>query len=315
MANPIWKDYFVTLGTADAIIYRIKVESTSAVIYTGKAYKRPGDTNNQIRINDICADYISNLPVSSAAPSFRVQKYTNGTWTNVNSTPITFVFDWSYDNVSQRSVLSAPVIKRVASTQPILYCCNYSTIDIDYVYEDGSEDSDQIIGTASPYGGYIYRIVPDDLDEGISRITLDRNIEYEVVRNCNAFALIYRNAFGGYDSLLLEGNHMETDNLERHNIKVDESNAVASHRHTRNIANEITKKYTLHTGWLTDVQSSKMHHLLNSTDVVLFDLVDAKETPVILTNVSTEYKTYKNNGNSLVNYDIEVEVAQDRIRR
>jgi hypothetical protein len=37
--------------------------------------------------------------------------------------------------------------------------------------------------------------------------------------------------------------------------------------------------------------------------------------PVVLTNTTTEYKTYKGNGGQLVNYAIEVAFANDRIRR
>ena len=37
--------------------------------------------------------------------------------------------------------------------------------------------------------------------------------------------------------------------------------------------------------------------------------------PVIVTDASLGYKTYKNQGNRMVNYTINVQVAQSRIRR
>jgi hypothetical protein len=72
---------------------------------------------------------------------------------------------------------------------------------------------------------------------------------------------------------------------------------------------------TMHTSWLPDDESSRMHHLLNSTNVFLGDLVTGQMIPVILTNTTTEYKTYKGNGGRLVNYTINVTIAQERIRR
>ena len=72
---------------------------------------------------------------------------------------------------------------------------------------------------------------------------------------------------------------------------------------------------TLHTSWMSDEAAARMHNLLNSTDVYLCDMVNDMMIPVILTNTTTEYKTYKGNGGKLVNYAIEVEFANQRVRR
>ena len=58
-----------------------------------------------------------------------------------------------------------------------------------------------------------------------------------------------------------------------------------------------------------------MHHLLNSTEVYLYDILKDQMIPVVLTNSTSEYKTYRNNGYKLFNYTIEVSYANDRIRR
>ena len=51
---PIWKDYFVTLGTGYVIPFRIRVQDQSGdIIYNGKSHIKPGGTDNSIRINDI----------------------------------------------------------------------------------------------------------------------------------------------------------------------------------------------------------------------------------------------------------------------
>ena len=40
---PIWKDYFVTLGTEEVIPFRIRVQDQSGkIIYNGKSHIKPG---------------------------------------------------------------------------------------------------------------------------------------------------------------------------------------------------------------------------------------------------------------------------------
>ena len=138
---------------------------------------------------------------------------------------------------------------------------------------------------------------------------------FKVVNKCNRYALYYVNAFGGWDSLLIEGNHSETDSLVRHERVVEYDNRDSSNRGRVNFANEIQKGMTLHTSWLLGDEASRMHHLLNATEVYLYDLEKRQMMPVVLTNTTTEYKTFKGNGRQLVNYAIEVAFANDRIRR
>jgi hypothetical protein len=77
----------------------------------------------------------------------------------------------------------------------------------------------------------------------------------------------------------------------------------------------ITPKYTLYTDWFDDVQQSKMYHLLESTEVYLHNLKTGKIEPVNITNTTLDYKTFANNGKKKWYNKIDVEVAQDKIRR
>ena len=79
--------------------------------------------------------------------------------------------------------------------------------------------------------------------------------------------------------------------------------------------NEITKSFTLHTSWMSDAESLRMHNLLNSTEVYLFNINTGDMFPIVLNNTTTEFKNYKNNGGRMVNYTIDATLAQDRIRR
>ena len=82
-----------------------------------------------------------------------------------------------------------------------------------------------------------------------------------------------------------------------------------------NYVNEVTKGFTFHTGWLLGDQGKMMYHLINSTDVYLYDIANEQMIPVTIPTTSCEYKTFKNQGNQLVNYTIQVQIAQNRIRR
>ena len=102
MAVPSWKDYYVSLGAVASQYFRIRVSSTT--IYQGKAVRAASSGNLYVRINDICADYMSQVvpiyPQSSARGgffpvSFTVQKSSNGSsWTTVET--VSFNDDWSY---------------------------------------------------------------------------------------------------------------------------------------------------------------------------------------------------------------------------
>lgn len=138
---------------------------------------------------------------------------------------------------------------------------------------------------------------------------------YRFVDTCARNALYYVNAYGGWDVLLMDGLDKEQDELTRHEATRVYDNTVMQNRGTVNYVNEVQKSWTLHTGYLTDEQSGRMHHLLNSVQVYLYDMEEGAFLPVVLTGTSTEYKTYRNQGRKLVSYEIQVRLAQDRIRR
>lgn len=336
MANPIWKDYYVDLGTADSVLFRILVGED--VIYMGKAFKRPGQSNNQIRINDICADYLENVfPklvgttfTEAEYVSFVVQTLSRATWST--KATVQFDNDWSYDydynpetmgmafpvnghiDLRQWVVFTAYNAKSVTAT---IKLANGYSFDVSIPVEisadfnaDFNNDFSQSV-RASQTGTAVF-----DLSKwgDVKSITIG-NKAFKVVNTCSRYALYYVNAYGGWDSLLIEGNHSEVDNLTRHTREVEYDNRDVSNRGTMNYVNEITKSLTLHTSWLSDDESSRMHHLLNSTSVYLGDLNSGKMIPVVLKDTQTEYKTYKGNGGKLVNYSINVAFANNMVRR
>ena len=176
--------------------------------------------------------------------------------------------------------------------------------------DDFNNDFSQSVRTAGS-GTAVFLL--DDWDN-VARITIG-NSTFQVVTECAKYALYYVNAHGGWDCFLIEGNTLEADSLKRYTREMVYDNRDIKNRGIQNYVNEITKGFTFHTGWLLDDQGERMHHLINSTDVYMYDIANGEMIPVIIPSTSCEYKTYKNQGNRLVNYTIEVQVAQNRIRR
>lgn len=321
MAQPIWKDYYVDLGNRESATYGIFLvtEDNEQLLYQGIAHRRPDEKNLMVKVNDICANVLSiylttkNLGFNVVEQGeFIISLWEDGRWSIKES--VQFYADYSYDNLFSiyNKGLSDPINCRVSPHTPI----PFSQVASEHVEVRGA-----MIGNYNPpiegMGGY-YMIDISSLKDGdevsLYEVGLEQSISYNVV-DCNArYALYYVNAYGGVDMLLIEGNHSERDALTRHTMQTEYDNRASSNRGKVNIANEITKSLTLHTSWLTDDESMRMHHLLNSTQVLLYDLQTKEEIPVILTNTTTEYKTFKGGG-KLVNYAIELSLANDRIRR
>lgn len=335
MSTPIWKDTYVSLGSDAYADYRIVSDATSTVIYTGRAYMRPGASDNSIRINDICADYMySTFPLPSALSleraavfSFTVQVADGPSWTTVGTCE--FVYDWSYDyGHSDGDGMSFPVLPLLDPRQWLLVTTVQDDVTFTLTFpggtsqvtvpvsqtadfsEDFNLDFSQTNGTGS--GGTA--ILDLSLYPGVTAVEVG-GITYTVAQPCNRYALYYLNAYGGYDQLLITGNAKQEDSVERYEMQRDYDNSSAAARGTVNYANVLTRTWTLHTGWLTDTQSLRMHNLINSTQVCLLDLQSRQIIPVIVDTDTVEYKTYENNGRELVSYELTVRLAQDRTRR
>lgn len=342
MAHPIWKDCFVDLGTDSSIEYRIRVNGTSGpIIYRGKAYLRPDANSIRVRINDICADYMRNVLPDMADrdvvdtgtfKKFWVQKLSDdGVWHSVSS--VEFIYDWSYDYDYNPETMGMafPITGRMDLRQLLIFSVyDQQTATATIHLKDGSSfnvyvpievtadfnndyNNDYAISLMRAFTTGTFALSLDKWPN-VDRVTIGHNT-YQVAGSCYQYALYYLNAYGGWDFLLVEGNHKEADNLTRRTMQQEFDNNDVFARGKRNYLNEIVKTYTLQTGWLLDHESARMHHLLNSTEVFLMDIPSGRLMPVVLTNTTTDYKRFRTNGNRMVNYEITAELSQDRIRR
>lgn len=340
MALPIWQDYTVTLDTGvDSASYLIRETATGSTIFSGKAYTRPGATDPVARINDICADWLHNtLPVEAAALSpadftalslpvtFEVE--VGGAVVDT----VAFYDDWSYDPGFDYTTqgLSAPINGRIDCRQWIP-CTVLEAPEVSALitFTDGTTttvliplevqadfniDYNEDFAVAVHLSGSGTAVFDLSQWMDVASVQLNGLTTYRVVTCCGEYALLYRNAYGGWDTFLIEGNTLEADALTRHTTAIDYDNASGRERGVRNYVNELRKGWTFHTGFLTDDQAGRMHHLLNSPDVYLQDLAGGTIVPVVLTNTETQYKRFAN-GRRMAEYTITAELAQERVRR
>lgn len=314
---PIWKDKVSDLLMSSA---EFRIRTGGETIYSGKSIARPGESSAKVRVNDICADYLVNaLPTitdrtftSFGLQAFSVQKKSGGSWSPVES--IDFYNDWSYDYGFTGDVLSDPINGKVTADMFILYSKKNISANISAVYRKNDGTTTTRTTTISPTPDHGTCCFDAGAVSSANRVAISGTY-YPIVADCYKFALYYVNAYGGWDQLLVEGNDMETDSLERHIREQEYDNTNIVNRGRVNYVNEVTKSWTLNTGLLNDDEASRMHHLINSPLVYLCDIVSSTFIPVVITTNTCEYKTYKNQGNRMFNYQLGIELAQNRIRR
>ena len=314
MAVSIWKDYTVSFGNVAEADYTINVGATA--IYSGHAVRRPDQAQLTVRINDVCADYLTHaLPGVTAATSVAEDSAVTFTVKDSGGTvvdTVQFVADWSFDYDHSPAALADPVNGRVSPSQALIVSVlGTSATSFSLKYRSGSTGSVSVAASGGPVQNVS---LPLASYEGLESVTVGGKT-YTVADACARYALLYVNAFGGWDTLLMEGRDSKADAYDRNTMVQRYDNATRSARGTVEYVNEVTRGWTLRTGWLTDAQAARMHHVLGSAHVYLYDVTAATLVPVIITDQECEYKTYRGNGGQMVNYTVRVELAQDIIRR
>lgn len=335
--SPIWKDRFVTLAAGeDSADFEIRLDTVSGeLIFSGRAYRRPGAEDVVARINDICADYLRNpLPALAAGltPLLSAATFVTVVAGSAVDT-VTFWDDWSYDPDFDPDTdpLADPVNGVLDPRQWFMYTILDGSVTARLAFADGTtQDVPLTVVRAGSFNlsfnasydvgdagtGSSGTAVLDLRDyPGLETITVG-GITYTVRPDgCARYAVYYVNAHGGWDSLLLDGYSSRRDELTRHTSLNDYDNNDPLARGRRDYAIEVTPAWTLRTGILTDAQSARMHHLLNSPQVYLCDLALDRFFPVVLTDDSHDRQSYKGNGRRPSQYNFNAQLAQERFRR
>ena len=316
MAHPIWLDYFVTFSGESC---DFSIEYDGDIIYEGTAVRRPGTSTIQIKINDICADYLRQVPLADVVWNGQTDE-TYGHTFIVNCTDgetstteeVTFSPNYTYDYLNENGWGFTPIGSKVgkyvcvSSISAVLYVRAYDA-DNALLYDRVVDVSNDTM-TSLVEGTDDARIVEVEFPEYTAPYIFE-------VDECARHQLVFRNAVGGIGWLLIEGKSLMTDTYSRTEVGTAQSNDLWVNRQTRIESTDITRKWVLHTGWIDDASAKNMHHLLSSPEVLLYDKDIDDYYAVNILNSSCEYKTYSNNGNQLVRYDIEVEFAQTITRR
>ena len=139
--------------------------------------------------------------------------------------------------------------------------------------------------------------------------------EYVVKETCNKYCLYYSNAYGGWDSFLINGNDVKQDKITSSSFVKGANSSNTLDFQKKKYLNSMTTQYTLYTDYLTDEESSKMYNLLESVNVYLHNLETNKIIAVNITNSTCDYKTFTNNGKKKFYYTINVEESQTKMRK
>ena len=331
MADPIWKDHYTNLGAYASRYFRVRVGSTT--IYQGKAVRPTSSGNLYVRINDICADYMAKKPGGGAQAfpiSFTVQQSSNGSsWTTVES--VQFNDDWSYVSGFDPSVsgMTFPITGYADIRQQIFqtryasgsvtataYYGAGTTRSFTLSLQTAAGTNDITKSLAHAGAGYVvFDCAANATYSGkkLTAVTIGGQT-YRITTKCPEYLLYYKNPFGGYDHLLLEGKCRVNRSGNRSTFVADYDNNYQQ-REEWTFQNEITERWTLTTGFLSDDESERMPYLLDSPDVYLIAL--AAPTIFIPVTIATDsYQVRKYTAaDGMVSYQFEVAKSQKEYRQ
>lgn len=335
---PIAQDVLVNYASNESFLeYNISVNNN--IIYSGKSYKYPDSNNISFYLNKVCYNFLnSNLPDDFpfngySTNIFKLNNYATEfdlTTTAGNSLIGSYVFYNSYDydfsdlnskiNMYNNIVISHPVKYEIDRRQYFLYTL-FQQYDLDtpvtlsYKLKNSKNGNEQILLSTpiSDLGAYL--LIDNTLFQYPDFDTIEINGDtYKIVDSCAEYCLYYLNASGGWDSLLITGNNIKTDDISQNFYNKSFNNTTIEFE-KKNYLNIITSSYKFYTSYLTDEQASRMYNLIESNEVYLHNLSTNVIKPVNITDTSFEYKTFTNQQRKKFYYEINVEESQGKIRR
>lgn len=286
--QPIWSDTYYTDSATQKAYFIFSIETDNEPIFYGKAWLNPKSSQGiTINLNQYCRDYLKNdmrdlLNITSTVVHTHNDMVKTFILRNENGIEInryTFINDWSYSHKNYNSLpcqLSNPI--------------NGKAVNGMILFNTYLDTDNKVKSVISP---------------SIAGQSL-----YKESDNCRAeYALYYSNRYGGWDSFLIEGKTIKSDNYQNYFTASNYNNNTIQFG-KKVYHNIITTRYELHTGWLNDSQSENLaFNLLSSNNVYLHNLKEDTIKPVLITNSETEYKTFRNQDNKLFNYTITVECS------
>ena len=339
--DSIWMDelyYPENRNESGNYYYRVVDKKTNAELFTGISTIPPGWSGNigGIDIPRLVDGHIHSLMFigSSSDWSDMYESYitvdiynmTGSAYPGVVDATFKYCNDWSrfekrYDYTRS---LNDPINGKGCDNMIIPFCVYYddeATFSIVDTEKNGNINTYTLSTPSTPFAMRTDRFYDTKKleykqdDEVIFSYDMD---------HCGLGAFIYRNRFGGWDSFLIEGNIIKTDNYTKLNYRTKgeynqmfdfETSKYIDEKHTDNVS--INTTYEAYTGWLSDEEAERLvFHLLSSPKVFFQDLNKENQLyntddiyaniPIRITASSAEYKKFRN-GKKMVNYLITFE--------
>lgn len=345
---PVWKDRDVYISTTEPINYFVEYYGGNSV-FEGVAVPKPNASGVSIRINDfaknmvnsdvdadrifdiqhnmdyfIIPDYCREIAIGKrnedSGNTLVFSDYFCNDYDYNSSGDVNYNIygNYSYDEVHLISNKITHLTNR-GHCLFTLFNCWENDVTIKVTEEDVQGSGGVVFNftipsmSAAVVSGrnftpglyYVFYDTYDDIEIG----------RYEVVESCNRYNLHYVNAKGGYDTLPIDGRRdKRTDDFEFSYFKSRGNNQQLNNYQMNKYQTNITPKWELQTGWLSDEQSLKMYNLFGSHKVWLEDIQENKFYPVYITNSSVDYKTFTNNGKKKISYTINVKSANTLVK-
>ena len=304
----IWQSF---AGYADRdATFEIYVDEV--LVYSGNAYVAPDEDEVTIRANDIVRDYVSaSVPTfaGGTAVSKNIKAPTADLYINDElAESARLIPDWSYDKAHNIYAMADP-IDGIADPRSI--------IPYSFIAESGATKQPKVavkLADGSVFSPTFASVSAGTVSieaEDATEVTFDDSATYRIESTCKRYALYYVNAYGGVDLYIPKGMSTKTTSYKRSEYL---RSSLAKYQ-SSNFKTDTVDSWSLNTGLMTEEQSMKMHHLIGSNDVRLFDMETGEWVSVKITDSSLTYKTYANSGRTFPVYTINVESAETRERR
>ena len=323
LVSPIWKTTTVDVAGSNYVDYTVSTEGLT--VYSGRAYQMPDSDNISFELNEIVRDYIDNYlwwRQGYQTPSGWQRKFTVD-MSNGSSGEYIFTKDWSYVEKNYSSTplicLNEPIINEIPAGcfVPVCVFSPQRAGDVSFVHTatQGAPQTAYSVHLDNPRQARYLFVSSPGYKYGFQSGTLSDTEVYKGVAACQIrYALYYENAFGGIDAMPIQGNATLTDKITAYTTK-NQVRIPSTTFSYRRYLNEIQKTWEFKTGYLSDEQASRMHHLIESTMVYVYDMQTATLYPVVIDETSLVYRTYKNQGRKFFNYSFKVRESQDKIRK
>ena len=322
--QPIWKD--IEIQTEKEVL-NYSITKNGELIYTGRSIVLPDADINNINLNRLCADYIGQkLPNGIKEGDYKLEEYASEfIVTDLEDNTIlekyTFRDDWSY-KTNESYFLNNPIKYRYVNKVKYIVADRRQMLPISIYRTSGSNSkiNNIAIPTSTEYQSLkiidLSKYDGEEVYATNSRLigNYEDSLIVDIEETDYDYCLYYKNAFGGYDYYLIDGNVTKNDNISA-NYYTNYANNTKQEFEKKKYLNKITNNYTLYTDYFTEDEQERFEDLITSTEVYLHNFKTNEILPVNVTNTSFSHKTFTNNGKKLWYNTINVEVAREFYRR